>query len=780
MSTELPSHARVVVIGGGVVGCSIAYHLAALGCTDVVLLERSKLGSGTTWHAAGNMETYRADPLISDMIAYSVGLYPKLEAETGQALGWRQTGRVFFTTEKRRMEIFRGLKPLGQVRGIELEPMTPAEVAAKLPVVSAKGLEGGLWVPGDGRINPTDLATAMARGARLRSARVFEDTPATGFATRNGRIHAVLTKHGEIICEHAVIAAGMWSSDLGTLAGVHIPLHAVQHHYLLTKPIDVITRDMPMFLSYDEKCYGREDVGGLLLGFFDINAIPVSPAELPDDFSFGLFDVNWEQIEPNMEAALERFPVMQTAEVRTVINGPESFTPDMQMVLGEAPAVGGLFVAAGMNSSGIALSGAVGRLTAEWIMDGRPSMDVTKLDIRRFGEAQAGRPYLRQRASEVVTHMCRFPEPELDFDNTRQIRLSPLHEAMAAQGAQFTTVQSWECPIWFGKGEPGAVAVAEEVQAAETAVALFDRSSDCVLHLEGPAAEQTLRHLSGAPRVAVGEARLAPFLNRFGGLEALPVVVGLKENGYLLFTEAEQSTRLKAWVERHRPDGTVALVDVTSGWACLRLVGPHAAALVAAAAEGYDPEGPSLQPIQLGFAPAHALTVAGLTGVFLLMHTEFAVCAYRAIIDKGEHFGLRHAGSLAAATLATRNGMPRFGIDVTPFTDLGSTGLMDLLEPEHNRVFLGRDAVLTHNQERALRRSFVFRLPGYRGDGLLHAPLLADGARVGHVTSVAAGGDGGDDTVLMALIEAPVAAGTELAVLAGGVARPLFPLPSRA
>src|SRR6185312_23263 len=319
-----------------------------------------------------------------------------------------------------------------------------------------------------------DLAMAFARGARMRGVRVVEDAAVLGMTARNGRIDSVATAVGTIACEAVVIAAGLWSPQLGAMVGVRVPLHAVQHVYLLTKPIDIVARDMPLFLSYDERLYGREDVGGLLVGFFDTKAIPVAPADLPRDFSFGLLDGNWDQIEPNMAIALERFPVLQRAEIRTLINGPESFTPDMQMLLGEAPEVRGCYLATGMNSSGIALSACAGRLTAEWILDGPPSLDATPLDIRRFDPCQALTAYARDRASEVVSHMCRLPAADLDFDGARMVRRSPLHEALTVHGARFVSVLGWERPLWFAAGDAPVDPVASELAAATDGTALFD------------------------------------------------------------------------------------------------------------------------------------------------------------------------------------------------------------------------------------------------------------------------------------------------------------------
>jgi 4-methylaminobutanoate oxidase (formaldehyde-forming) len=735
----------VVVIGGGVVGASVAYHLAQRGCADVLLLERSKIGSGTSWHAAGNMETYRADPLVGEMVRYAVALYPRLEAETGQALGWRRTGRVMFTHLTERMARFGGLPALGQARGIEIELLSPRQVAEKLPIVSDKGLAGGVWIPSDGRINPTDLAMAFARGARMRGARVVEDVPVLGMTVCNGRIDSVTTAAGTIACEAVVIAAGLWSPPLGAMIGVRVPLHAVQHFYLLTKPIDIVGRDMPLFLSYDERLYGREDVGGLLVGFFDAKAIPVAPADLPRDFSFGLLDGNWDQIESNMAIALERFPVLQRAEIRTLINGPESFTPDMQMLLGEAPEVRGCYLAAGMNSSGIALSACAGRLTAEWILDGRPSLDATPLDIRRFAPCQALPAYARDRASEVVFHMCRLPAADLDFAGTRMIRRSPLHDALAARGARFVSVLGWERPLWFdGPADP----VAAELAAATDGVALFDRSSDCKLRLDGPGAEALLRQLSGAVTdVAIGGVSGAPMLNRWGGVEALPVVVRLGVERWLLLAEAEQATRLASWIDWHRPASGVSVVDVTAGWAAIALAGSRTATLLAAL--GASPIEGGLTAFEIGYASAQLLAWPTPASFYLLIPTEFAAGAHERLVDAGAAYGLRHAGSLAAEALAVGRGVRRFGSDVNPQISAVAAGIDGLLDLDGNRDFIGRDAVERERRDPPARRICAFTVES-AASGLRGAPVVRQGRPVGHVTSVAASAL---ETAVLALVE---------------------------
>jgi 4-methylaminobutanoate oxidase (formaldehyde-forming) len=749
---DLPAQARIVVIGGGVVGASVAYHLAALGCADTVLLERAQIGSGTSWHAAGNMETYRADPLIGEMIRYAVDFYPRLEAETGQALGWRQTGRVMFTHDAERMRQFRGLPALGRARGIDIELLSPRGVQEKLPIIGPDGLAGGIWIPSDGRINPTDLANAMARGARQRGARVVEGMPVTGIAIRRGRVAGVITAAGEIACETVVCAAGLWSPQLGALAGVRIPLCAAQHFYLLTKPLPEVHRDLPLFLGYDERLYGREDVGGLLVGFFDSDALPVGPEQLPRDFAFGLLDENWSQVEANVAIATRRFPVLERAEIRMLLNGPESFTPDMQMLLGEAPELPGFFLATGMNSSGIALSAAAGRLTAEWILEGAPSLDAARLDIKRFAPGQSQRRYVRERTREVPSFMCERSRPGLDFRSSRNVRRSSLHGALLAAGAVMGSAAGWERPLWFAAGEtPAAACVRAELAAATGGAALFDRSSDAKLWLEGPGAGRLLRRLTGAAGdVAPGEARLAPMLNAQGGVEALPTLLRLAAESWLLLAEPEQGTRLEAWVRRHIPPGEAVLVDVTGGWSVLALAGPGAAALLAAAGEPGQPAGGGRPgEIEIGFATARrfACPVTGQT--CLLLPAEYAAGAHEALLAAGIAF--RPAGFLAAEALRIGRGVARLGLEASPGIAAVEAGLDAGLDLQGNGDFLGRPAVLAQRATRPARRVAAFRLPGDAEGPFTHAPLLDGGRSVGFVTSGAPLPGGG--SVLLGLIE---------------------------
>lgn len=406
----VPERADVVVIGAGVVGASVAWHLARAGSCDVVLLERSRIGSGTTWHAAGNMETWRADPLLGDMVDYTVRLFPELERQSGVAFGWRQTGRVHFTAESRVMEGCRAVPARARARGVDVHLLDAKEVGEKLPILSTDGILGGLWTPNDGRVDPTNLATAYARGATKRGVRLVEDVPVTRILVEGGRVAGVETAQGVVRCAAVVLAGGLWSTSIARSCGVALPLVGVQHFYLLTKAILGLSRDLPLFLSYDEQTYGREDVGGLLVGWLDEDAIPVEPEDLPADFAFGLLPERWGQIERYLAPTMRRFPAMEQAGVRMLLNGPESFTPDGRMLLGAVPELSGLYLATAMNSNGIALSSCVGKIIAEWIAHGRPSLDVGPLGLARFGAEQRTRSYLRARIPEVPSAMCKLPD----------------------------------------------------------------------------------------------------------------------------------------------------------------------------------------------------------------------------------------------------------------------------------------------------------------------------------------------------------------------------------
>ena len=477
------SSARVLIIGGGIGGVSAAYHLAMLGVANVMLLERAALSSGTTWHSTGNMETYRADPLIFEMVRYAARTYPRIAEESRRDIGWRVVGRVMYTDREERWEQLQTLPELGRARGIDIEVLTPSGIARRLPIIAEEGLLGGVWVPSDARVNPTDAVGAFAHAARARGALIRERCAVTGsrHSRRRGARRAHERRRDRLRRGRA--RGGIVVGRPAESCGLRLPLHALEHQYLITQPFGV-DRDLPLFLSFDDQLYGREEVGGLIVGSLDDHAIPLATADLPQDFASCLLSERWDQFEPYMSTAMRRFPALATTPVKMLLNGPESFTPDGQMLLGPVPGASGLYAVCGFNSNGMALAPAAGRYIAEWIVEGAPSADVSALDVRRFSSVQSDPAYLRERVTEIPGYHCRMRRPDEDYRTARDVRRSPLHEELAREGARFSQVNGWERALWLEHGMRAPrealwlEAIAEEVRAAEDGVLLIDRSTD--------------------------------------------------------------------------------------------------------------------------------------------------------------------------------------------------------------------------------------------------------------------------------------------------------------
>jgi glycine/D-amino acid oxidase-like deaminating enzyme len=665
--TTLPSSARAVVIGGGIGGCSAAYHLASLGVSDVLLLERSTLSSGTTWHSTGNMETYRADPLVFEMVRYAAEAYPRIAAESGMEIGWRSVGRVMYTDREDRWASMQTLPELGRARGIELELLTLPEIAARLPIIATDELLGAVWVPSDARVNATDAVMALAACARARGVTIRQDARVLEILVRDGVVRGVVTAEGTVACDVVVVAAGLWSGEVVKTCGLRLPLHALEHQYLITKPVG-IARDLPLFLSYDDQLYGREEVGGLMVGSLDDHAIPLSTAELPQNFSFALLNERWEQFEPYMATAMRRFPLLRTAEIRMLLNGPESFTPDGQMLLGPVPGATGLYAACGFNSNGIALAPAAGRFIAEWIVEGAPSSDVAPLDVRRFAAAQTAEPYVRERVTEIPGYHCRIHAPDADYATARDIRHSPLHGSLVAAGARFASVGAWERPAWFAHTTAGPTwlaAVAGEVGAATDAVLVIDRSADAKHVLAGEAAAAWFTRRTGSAPAA-GAATVTPvFLpGHCGGIEVFARCCAWDAHGLLVIASPEQETRLSEWLRYAGLPADIRTADVTTEYALLELHGPNRGLLVSAvaAASGADSGSrgrPDAGPITVRDDHVSASTL-------LAVPSDRAVQLWCRLLEAGQAHGLRIGGHWAEEALRIRRGIPAFGREATP------------------------------------------------------------------------------------------------------------------
>jgi 4-methylaminobutanoate oxidase (formaldehyde-forming) len=680
VSQTVKEAASAVVIGGGIAGCSAAYHLARYGSRQVVLLERANLSCGTTWHSTGNMETYRDDPMMLEMVRYGVSMCHDIQAESGQQVGWRNVGRVAYTDREARMLAMQAMPEIGRALGVEVELLTAREVARKLPIIDAAGLLGGVWIPSDGRVNPTDVVMAFAKAARQRGVSIREHAAVREVLVREGSVCGVATDTGIIECDTVVVAAGLWSNEIVKTCGIGLPLHALEHQYVITGPIAGVDASLPLFLSYDDQLYGREEVGGLIVGSLDDRAIPVAARGMAESFSFSLLNERWEQFEPYLQTALQRFPLLRAAGVKMLLNGPESFTPDGRMLLGPIAGVEGLYTACGFNSNGIALSPAAGRYIAEWITEGCASADVTALDVRRFSPVQATEAYMRERVTEIPGYVSRLHEPIDDYATARFIRRSPIHEQLLRSGAQFTSVNGWERVAWVQDATVAGgwlEAVASEVVAGRGGVLVIDRSADAKIGLRGAANSllATLQTTQRSPlqaaarESAVAICKLLPLRGRAARTEAQVLLFEWDEAAVLLTAGPEQETRLQEWT-RHADLGVpIQLQNQTAGWAMWEFHGPNRERLLShlltddglMARNRYSSTRRMLGPVEV-----RVFMDPSQDSTLLLVATDCAGYAWDCICREGAQFGLKVGGQLAQEALRIIHGVPAFGRELTP------------------------------------------------------------------------------------------------------------------
>jgi 4-methylaminobutanoate oxidase (formaldehyde-forming) len=758
MTHPLPSHAQTAIIGGGVVGASIAYHLTKLGQTDVVLLERKRLTSGTTWHAAGLVGQLRATANLTKLARYTTELYAGLEAETGQATGFKQRGSISVATTPERMEeLLRGAS-MAKTFGLEVDRVSPAEIKQLWPLLNIDDLVGGVFLPGDGQTNPIDTTMALIKGATMRGARVIENAQVTSILTKAGRAIGVATDAGEIAAETIVIATGMWSRHLGKSAGVDIPLQANEHFYIVTEPMPGLDLNLPVLRDPDNCAYYKEDAGKLLLGAFEPNAKPWSVDGIPHDFEFGEIPYDFDHFEPILEAAIGRLPALGTVGIRTFFNGPESFTPDVRYLLGPAPDVQNLYVAAGFNSIGIQSAGGAGRALAEWIVAGHPPMDLADVDIRRVQGFQTNKRYLKERVSESLGLLYAMHWPYRQYATARGVRTSAVHERLATAGACFGEAAGWERANWFappgitpeyeysyGKQNWFAYSAAEH-HATRTAVTLTDMSSFAKFRVEGRDAEVVLSRISAnSVAVPVGRIVYTQWLNERAGIEADLTITRLSETAFLVVTAAIAARRDLAWLKRHIPDDARCIVtDVTSGEATFCVMGPTSRVLLEAAS-GADlsnaahPFG-TWREIELGYARvrAHRVTYVGELGWEIYVGTEFARNVFDAIVEAGNAHGLQLAGLHALDSCRIEKAYRHWGHDIGDEETPLDAGLMFAVKFD-NRDFIGRDALLRQRDAGSNRRLVQFRLSDPEPMLYHDEPVFADGVMVGRTTSGAYG-----------------------------------------
>ena len=755
MAKQIPESAQVVIIGGGIVGASIAYHLTELGWTDVVLLERNTLTSGTTWHAAGLVGCLRATQNMTRLAAYSAELYESLERDMGHATGFQKVGSLSVAANPERMEeLVRGAG-MANAFGVDVDVITADDLCARYPLLNPEGIVGGVWLPGDGQASPVDTTMALAAVAKQRGARIFEGVSVQRIRTEGGRAIGVETDQGPMDAEHVVTAAGMWSHKLGRDVGVNIPLHACEHFYLVTEPIEGLPASLPVLRDQDRCIYVKTEAGRLMVGAFEPVAKPYGMGGLPTDQPFLQLDEDWEHLAPIYEAACERIPILADVGIRLFFNGPESFTPDDRYLLGETPELRNHWVATGFNSIGMQSAGGAGKVLAEWMVKGRPPMDLWDVDVRRMQPFQTNSRYLHDRSIEALGLLYAMHWPFRQVETARGVRRSPVHDRLVGLGACNGESGGWERPNWYAP--EGVEPVYEytygrqnwfehsaaEHRACREGAAYFDQTSLAKLLVQGPDACAVLNRISSADvDVEPGTSVYTTWLNDRGGIEADLTVNRLDEERFLVVTAFSTQVKDANWITRHTPDGArVTVTDVTSGYAVLGVFGPKARDIVAPLTDAdlsneAFPFG-TLQEIDLAYARAIAVrrTYMGELGWELYVPTEFALGAFDALWESGAPAGLTPAGHHAMNSLRMEKAYRHWGDDIGDEDTPLEAGLSWGVAFDKPGGFIGHDALVAQREAGVIRRLVQFRLDD--PEPLLYhdEPVLRDGHLVGRITS---------------------------------------------
>ena len=716
---QIPAQAKIVIIGGGIVGCSTAYHLAKMGCNDVVIIEKDKLTSGSTFHAAGLVGQLRTNANITQLLGYSVELYKTLEQETGLATGWKMNGGLRLACNEQRWIEVKRQATTAHSFGLDMHLLTPNEAQDLWPIMDISDLVGAAFLPTDGQANPSDITQSLASGARSGGVQICEDTEVTSFEFAADRICGVQTSNGLINCERVVICAGQWSRQLGLLAGVNIPLVSVQHQYLITDKMASVSTDLPTLRDPDRLTYFKEDVGGLVMGGYEPNPIPWAQEGIPEGFNFTLLDNDWDHFEPLMEQAITRVPSLADAGIRQMINGPESFTPDGNFILGEAPERKNMFVGTGFNAFGIASGGGAGMALAEWVLKGEPPFDLWPLDIRRFGRPHVDVEWVRKRTLEAYSKHYTMAWPYEENNSCRPSRRSPLYETLKAQGACFGEKLGWERPNWFaGEGREPVdeysfgrqnwfEAVGEEHRAVRERVAIFDQSSFAKYRVYGSDAALALSWIcANNIDTVVGSVVYTQMLNARGGIECDLTVTRICENEFYLVTGTGFATHDFNWIKRNIPaDCEVQIEDVTSAWAVLSLMGPNARDLIQPLLRDDLSNDAfrfaTMRELVLAGAQIRALRVSyvGELGWELHVPVESAATVYQLLMEAGSEFGIVNAGYRAIESLRLEKGYRAWGADIGPdYTPL-EAGLGWAVDLKSGKSFIGRDAVIARTQK---------------------------------------------------------------------------------
>ncbi|KZL21217.1 4-methylaminobutanoate oxidase (formaldehyde-forming) [Pseudovibrio axinellae] len=752
---ELPKTAQAVIVGGGIVGCSTAYHLAKLGW-DVVLLERKKLTSGTTFHAAGLVGQLRSSANITQLLGYSVDLYKRLEEETGQATGWKMNGGLRLACNQERWTEVQRQATTAHSFGLDMQLLTPKEAQDLWPLMQVDDVVGAAFLPSDGQANPSDITLSLAKGAKMAGAQIFEDTKVLSVDVEKGIIKGIETSQGRIECAVVVACCGQWTREFAKSVGVNVPLVSMQHQYVVTEPIPGVPKNLPTLRDPDRLTYYKEEVGGLVMGGYEANPLSWAEDGIPKGFHYSLLGSNYEHFEPLMELSLGRVPALETAGIKELINGPESFTPDGNLIMGEAPELKNFYVNAGFNAFGIAAGGGAGMALAQWIAKGEPPFDLWPVDIRRFGAPHFDSDWIRTRTTEAYAKHYTMAWPSEEHESGRPCRKSPLYEYLKADGAVFGEKLGWERPNWYADIAQGEeqrdiytfarpnwhTPVGREHAAARSSAVLFDQTSFAKFTLKGPDAVDALSWIAANDvDKPIGTLIYTQMLNDHGGIECDLTCVRVAEDKYYIVTGTGFATHDFDWISRNIPKAmNVQLVDVTSAYSVLSLMGPKAREILECVTRD-DVSNESFQFAQarkIGIAgcPVNALrvTYVGELGWELHLPVEYASTVYAALHEAGREFGLRNAGYRAIETLRLEKGYRAWGSDIGPDHTPEEAGLGWAVKLQKNTAFKGRSAI---EQQRSHGIKKMLATFVADGDIILSGreTIYRDGVRVGWLSS---------------------------------------------
>ncbi len=761
---NIPKQANVIIIGGGVIGCSIAYHLGKLGWKDIVLLERKKLTSGTTWHAAGLIAQLRATQNMTRLAKYSQELYWDLEKETGVVTGFKRNGSMTVALTEERLEELNRQADMARAYDVEIENINKSQIQERYPHLNTEDVLGGVWLPKDGQADPVNITLALAKGARNFGVTIIEDLKVNSIETNDGKVKAVRTHQGIINANYIVNAGGMWGQEIGNMAGASVPLHACEHFYIVTEPIDNLTPELPVLRVPDECAYYKEDAGKILLGAFEPNSKPWGGDGIPEDFEFDSLPEDFDHFEPILERAVKRFPFLDKAGIKTFFNGPESFTVDNRYLLGETPEVKNFFVAAGFNSVGIQSAGGAGKVLADWINSGRPTIDLWEVDIRRMMPFQKNKNYLRTRVSETLGLLYADHFPYRQFETGRNIKRSPIHFHLENQGACFGETSGWERPNWFlNENELSQKKIpeykyswkrqnwfsnsADEHKAVRNSVGLFDLSSFGKIRLSGKDSEDFLQKICGNNiAVPVGKIVYTQFLNDDGGIESDVTITRLSSDEFIIVTPAATIQKDLNWIKNHIPtDAHCFSYDATSSEAVISIMGPNSRKflqpLILNSLDNEDFPFGHAKEIEIGMsiARAHRISYVGELGWEIYISSDMAAHVFEQIQERNAEMPIKLCGLHSLDSCRIEKAYRHYGHDISTEDNIIEAGLGFAVKTQKPKSkfgdFIGKNAVEIKKQEGVEKRLMQFVLNDPEPLLYHNEPIIKDDRIVGYLTS---------------------------------------------